>query len=415
MSQNVLFVTSTFPRWQGDATGPFVLELAKAVAARGWIPVVLAPHGAGCVSQERLEGIEVHRFRYSWPARTESLCYGGGALNNLRRNPANYLLLPAFIGAQAHAIRRLLSQREFSVLHSHWILPQSFVASAINKGRIAHVATAHGSDAFGLNGSMLHLLKRYALSGADAISVNSQATRRALAGLLRDSTKIEIVPIGATEDLPDDTQLESRRRALRAQHEAAPLLLFVGRLVQEKGVADFLSAIASLKSRLPRARAIIIGDGPERSGLEHMAARLEIAGSVQFLGRLPNRVVRDYLAAADIFVAPSVRSHFGGTEAQGVSIAEAMLAGLPVIATNIGGIVDHIFDGETGLLVDEHSPNQIADAILHIYETPGQADAIGHRARSHAEQQLNMRSTAERFCEIYERVTAFRDSRSANS
>ncbi len=85
----VLCMTSNFPRWDGDSTTPFILHLVQDLQAFGWAVDVLAPHAPGAALKETLGGVRVERFRYFWPEAQESLCYQGGALSNLRRNPFN--------------------------------------------------------------------------------------------------------------------------------------------------------------------------------------------------------------------------------------------------------------------------------------------------------------------------------------
>lgn len=173
----VLLLTSNFPRWAGDATTPFVLHLAQDLREFGWQVDVLAPHAPGSALEETLDGVAVRRFRYLWPASLQSLCYRGGALVNLRRSRSRFLQVPPFVLAEwAAALRRLATGR-YGLLHSHWIVPQGFtgVLAARPLG-VPHVATVHGGDVFALNGRLLSGFKRFALRGADAVTVNSSAT-----------------------------------------------------------------------------------------------------------------------------------------------------------------------------------------------------------------------------------------------
>ena len=103
----VLCVTSNFPRWEGDSTTPFILHLAQDLQELGWRIDVIAPHAPEAAIRETIGGVRVERFPYLWPPRLETVCYQGGALVNLRRNPSNTLKLPALVLCEwAGIIRR---------------------------------------------------------------------------------------------------------------------------------------------------------------------------------------------------------------------------------------------------------------------------------------------------------------------
>jgi len=82
----ILCLTSNLPRWQGDSTTPFVLNLARDLQRIGWQVDILAPHAPGCAKRETLRGVNIQRFQYLWPETQQTVCYQGGALINLRRN-----------------------------------------------------------------------------------------------------------------------------------------------------------------------------------------------------------------------------------------------------------------------------------------------------------------------------------------
>lgn len=125
----VLFITSSYPRWPGDATPPFVHHLAQDLRALGWNVHVLAPHAPGAARDEVMDGVPVHRFRYFWPESLQTVCYDGGALVKLRNNRWNFTLIPFLVVAQWLAVQTRVIRRKTVLLHSHWLLPQGFTAA----------------------------------------------------------------------------------------------------------------------------------------------------------------------------------------------------------------------------------------------------------------------------------------------
>lgn len=160
-------------------------------------------------------------------------------------------------------------------------------------------------------------------------------------------------------------------------------VLFVGRLVEKKGVDVLLSAAAALRERGLRFFLQIIGDGPKRSDLEAKVARLELEGLVSFYGSLPHGEVLRRISEADCVVVPSVTAQNHDAEGIPVVAMEAMGSGAPVVATRHSGLPELIEDGVTGLLVPERDPYAIADAISLLMQDPERAKMIGSQARRH--------------------------------
>lgn len=363
--KRALCVTSNYPRWQGDSTTPFVHHLAVDLKEFDWEVDVLAPHYIGAARQEVFEGISIKRFRYLLPEHAQTVCYQGGALMNLKANRLNYLKLPSLVLFEWLAIMKLLMTGKYDLLHSHWILPQGFngvLASLPLK--IPHVITVHGSDAFALKGKLLSKFKRFSLTHANAVTVNSSATHNQVLSIAPNITNLNLIPMGVTNAPSDNIRCQELRKKYKIEH--SPLLIFVGRLVDVKGVEDLLYSLAILKAKYKKIQLLILGDGPLRVPLESLANKLSINNNVVFKGWVESKEIINYLKAADIFIGPSKCSEDGSVEAQGISFIEAMQAGTPVIASNVGGIVDVIQHGKTGLLVEQSSPEQIASSVLRI-------------------------------------------------
>jgi glycosyltransferase involved in cell wall biosynthesis len=256
---------------------------------------------------------------------------------------------------------------------------------------------------FALRGAGSRACQRLAIRLADAVTVNSRATEAAVAALAPAARRSERIPMGAGARPAGGRAVDPGPRAC-----AGPVLVFVGRLVPEKGVADLLRAVNMLREAYPATIAHVIGDGPSRDELEREARALGVAGCVRFAGWLSQDEVQERLRDADMLVAPSRPGEDGTLEAQGLALAEAMLAGLPVVATAVGGIPDAIRHEETGLLVEPGRPRQIADAVRRLVSEPGLARRLASEARTLAQAEYTREASAGRFSALYERLLAKR-------
>ena len=405
--RRILCVTSNFPRWAGDSTTPFVLHLAQDLQEYGWTVDVLAPHAPGAAKKEELGGVSVKRFRYFWPEASENICYQGGALVNLRKSKVTALKLPFLIVAEWLAVCRLLLSRNYDAAHFHWILPQGFVGAVSAKLLgIPYVVTVHGGDVFALRGRILLQFKRIAISAANTVTANSSATEKAVLKIHGAPKELRRIPMGVS--VRDVAKQSKEVRAIRGQYRRGkgPLLVFVGRLVEEKGCADFIEAVSILKSELPEVSAIIIGEGQDREAMEGLATQLGLANRICFTGWVQPDKVLEHLAAADIFIGPSRTSADGWVEAQGLTFIEAMVARTPVIATRVGGIVDSVVDGQTGLLVDERSPSQIAAAVLRILRNDELRANIVEAGLAQAVDRFSRSASATAFASLFSHLIA---------
>ncbi len=364
----VLVLTSTFPRWQGDACPMFVADLCGGLADRMDV-TVLAPGARGAMAQETWDNFEVRRFRYGWPAGTQLLA-NGAIMPNIRRNPLLLAQVPPFFVAQLVAAWRLMRRERYDAIHAHWAVPQGIIASILK--RIFHVpivTTTHGGDIYALRGGPMMRAKRWALRSSDRITAVSNSLRDEVIALGPDEARVSVLPMGVdTHRFAPEAGSLLLRNELNPSH--GPIILFVGRLVEKKGARYAIDAMPTIVLAHPDAQLVIAGDGPEREMLEARARQLEVEDSVMFLGSVANQRLPELYASADVFVGPSVVEANGDTESFGVVFAEAMASGCPIVATNVGGIGDLVQSEETGLVVPPHDPKAIANSVLRLLSDP---------------------------------------------
>lgn len=391
-------LTSTAPRWAGDSTPRFVLDLAVHLVRLGWRVDLLAPGYRGAKRTETLEGVAVHRFTYTIPSSWQTLCYGGGMLPNMRANPLKLALVPSFMGAALSASRRLAVRLKPDIVHAHWIVPMGLIGAAIVPSATPFVLTVHGSDALDIKGGLLSRLKARVLSRASAITCNGSRTEAAVSALVGTNRKIMRIPMGASATAPDaghGLELDPARFHV----------LFAGRLFRGKGLDDLLDAIAGFEPSL-RPRLLVAGTGPDEGRLKAKAAALSIGTDVDFLGGLEHRRLLALMRDVDTVVMPTRTNEL--VEAQGLVVAEAMLAGTPVIGTTGGGAEDHIVHEVTGLLVPPAAPAALGEALRHLIAHPDHARQMADAALLYAQKTLTWESTALAFENVYRTIVGTR-------
>ena len=377
----VLVLASTFPRWPNDREPRFVFDLCRRLSAQFEIHVV-APHAPGAARNEIMAGLHVHRFPY-FPEKRQQLAYEGGILSKIRKKPHTAFQIPFFIAAQILLARRLMKRLPFDAVHAHWILPQGLCAHLAQAGRrqrIPVLCTSHGGDLYGLSGPFFDTLRRWVLKRAAAVTVVS----RAMADTLRANniaTPCHVIPMGTdlTHLFTPDPKVPRRKATV----------LFVGRLVEKKGVRYLIEAFPHVWKKIPEAELWIVGSGPEGRFLQELAAslaRIDILdpetekpdplerppwpGTITFFGAVPHEELPNFYRSATVTVVPSVVDRLGDQEGLGLVIVEAMGCGCPVIASDLPAIRDVVRDEEAAMLVPRGNAFMICEALCRVLDSP---------------------------------------------
>lgn len=375
--KKLLVTASTFPRWEDDTEPRFVLDLCKAMQEYFDI-TVLVPACPGAKDSEVLEGISVIRYHYFPIHKLETLCYPGAIVPRIKQKKLRALLVPFLFIGLWNALRK--NVRNYDVVHAHWLIPQGIVQSFFDK---PYIVTGHGGDVCSLNKGIVRKLKIRCIRRAKKVTVVSEHLKNRVLELVPDAD-IDIISMGV-----DTTAFGPQNRAHNYFGQGDKKgILYVGRLVDIKGVTYLIEAMKYVDANL-----YIVGDGPLRQELEEQAYRqaLEkdpgtkfckaaepIAGSqglkgkqygnVIFLGSKTHKELKTIYASADIFCLPSITAKDGDQEGFGLVMLEAMASGLPVVASNSGGIPQLIRNGENGLLCEEKCVWQIADNISSLLD-----------------------------------------------
>ena len=251
---NVLFLAHSFPRDEGDAAGSFLLRLAKALVVEGVGVRVVAPGAEGLAAHETLDGILVDRFRYA-PRRYETLAYGGNMAAQVRDSWSARFTMVGFLGSEFQAGVRARREQQPDLVHAHWWFPNGVAGSWIARmGGIPLVTTLHGTDVrMARNIPVSRPAFRHVLQHSAAVTAVSRWLAEETQSIV--STKAPIVaPMPVATDLFDVSSVPRVNR-----------LLFVGRLMPQKGLDLLLEALAALPGEIGLD---VIGDGPDRSALD---------------------------------------------------------------------------------------------------------------------------------------------------
>jgi len=329
----LLVLTSTYPRWLNETEPGFVHELCRRLVERFDVRVI-GPHAAGAPRRETMDGVEIRRYRYA-PVKLQTLVNDGGIVTNLKRQPWKWLLVPGFILGLFWTTWRQIRCWRPDVVHAHWLIPQGLVIallSVLSSRTPPYVVTSHGADLFALRAWPLPALKRFVAWRAAALTVVSKAMKDELERLGVPAEKVSVQPMGV--------DLENRFTPDKTVTRSNSELLFVGRLVEKKGLRYLLEALPQIIEAHPDAYITIAGFGPEDSALRKQAESLGILDRVNFLGAVPQEQLPALYRRAAIFVAPFVEAASGDQEGLGLVTVEAIGCGCPVIASDLPSVRD---------------------------------------------------------------------------
>ncbi len=386
MKKKLLVTASTFPRWENDTEPRFILDYCIGMS-RYYDVTALVPAAPGARDTEVLEGISVIRYHYFPIHKWETLCYPGAIVPRIKEKKIRLFLVPFLLLSLYLQLRK--REKDFDFVHAHWLIPQGILSAFCHT---PFLVTGHGGDVGELNGSVFHILKNRCLKKAAGITVVSRHLQNILVEKY-GCRNVSIIPMGCNTSY----FTPSMRQENFFSQNGKKVILFVGRLAEKKGCAYLIEAMQHVDALL-----VIAGSGPLEASCKSLVGELHLEEKVRFLGPKPHTELRRIYASADIFAAPSVTAKGGDVEGFGLVILEAMASGLPVIASNSGGITDIITDGENGLLAPERDSVQIAAHINTLLSSPSLYQKLSAASLQTA-SRFDYSVIADRYHEILER------------
>ena len=368
----VLVLTTTFPRWNDDPTPAFVYELSKRLRNEGMEIVVLAPHHEGAKFYEEIEGLKVYRFPYFYPTKYQRLCYEGGILHNIKGSWLAKIQVPLLFSLELIFACGIIYKERINIIHSHWIIPNGFVAGIIKRfWNITHLSTAHAADVLALEKLPFRKeLSGFIVQNCDSLAASSnyikEKLEKSIAIEMRDviKEKIFVQPMGVDTKVFEG--LDKKLLRQNYSYGSSFIILFVGRFVEKKGIEYLLEAIRILVSSSEDIKLLLVGDGPLGEKLRKDIKELNMDSNVDFIGKVSTNKLAQFYVLSDVVVVPSIVTASGDTEGMPTVIVEAMAAGKPVVASNVGGIKDVVLDGFNGFLIEQKKPKEIAEKIVEL-------------------------------------------------
>lgn len=283
-------------------------------------------------------------------------------------------------------LRTRLRDFEPEVIHSHLFHASAMVASLRREGRAVRVMTHHHGDIYQLQGSKWkRWVDRIVPTRFDTVVGVSAA----VSDFLRNSYGL---PTSQVVTIRNGWEGAPRSDVGKA---GAPTIISIGNLRPEKGHETLLRAFVLVRRMVPDARLLIVGEGSERGSLEALRTQLGLGPEVQLLGTTED--IWPLLASSHVFALPSI------VEQLGISAMEAMAAGLPVVASDVGGVSEIVSHGVTGLLVPPRNERALSSGLLELLLDPGSAEAMGDRAQESV-RDMTMEKMSAEYMALYRRL-----------
>ncbi len=442
MVKKVLVIGSVYPRFHEDAEVPWLRTSIAHLKKAGLDIQVLAPAYKGLKSHE-IDGVKVNRFRYA-PAEWEMLTHEEGAPSKMASKPWLQLLAIPYIISGFFKCINICRKFRPDVIHAHWPFPHAYIAlGAAKLFRIPLVLNFHGAELLLIRKKKwVKPLLKFAIGQAQAVFANSSFTAGKIKAL-RD-VDVEWSPYGTTLETKDERQetrdggslplapapCHPRPSSPCHPREGGDLpvasatpssgdtpqrpdphpvnskfkILFVGRHIERKGICYLIEAAKYLPRDQFEIRIVGVGDLTEQLKKQATAIAASNAAEIIFTGKLSPEALANEYKTANVFTLPAIVDSKGDTEGLGVVLIEAMELGLPVVASNVGGIPDVVVDGETGILVPEKDPKALAEAYKRLASDNELVKKLLAGAQKRIGECFNWDRIVERQIAVYEKV-----------
>jgi len=360
--------------------------LAKALAKKGVEVHVVTLDFPGAPEYEEVDGVEVHRVR----------CEIG------HPNFLTWVML--FNHFLEKRIANISDKADYDLIHIHdWLVASSGIAAKhfMKKPMVATVhSTEHGRSGLHIPDSFtIDSWEWWGTYEASKIIVTSNSLKHEVCGHFHIPwEKVEIIPNGINTE---KFKVSVDKIAVKSRYGISPnekLVLYVGRLVPQKGVEYLIQAVPMIAGKYPNVKFLIVGEGWLRDYLESLAQSTGQRWRITFTGFIPDHEVVALMKSADVLVVPSVYEPFG------IVALEGMAAGVPVIASQVGGLSEVIEHDKSGVFVYPRNPESIAWGVGHVLSNPGHAEWLVKNALEKVKNMFSWEAIAIKTVQVYKSV-----------
>jgi glycosyltransferase involved in cell wall biosynthesis len=408
MRHVVVMVTTSYPRFPGDAVGTFMEPIATRVAARGHEVHVVAPWHPRMTRGQTEAGVFFHFFHYAPVRALNVFGYAEGMRADVKLRGAAWLSAPLAITAGWLKAMRVAQKRRATIMHGHWVVPGGAIA-AFARPSLPLVVSLHGSDVFVAERTApARIVAGHVFSRAGAVTACSQdlADRAVALGAAPD--RLEIVPYGVdVARFRPAPGIRAEMRATIGVPPDAPLIVAAGRLVSKKGFEYLIDALSIVGPPL-LPHLVVAGGGDLDAALRARASQGGARNRIHFVGNLSQDEVGRWFAAADVVAVPSIRDDSGNVDGLPNTLLEALASAAAVVTTGAGGIRSVVEDGRTAAIVPERDAPALAAAMAALLRDPARRAAMGSAGRTVVEARFGWDAAAARFEQAYDRALAFK-------
>ncbi|HSV43514.1 MAG TPA: glycosyltransferase family 4 protein [Candidatus Bathyarchaeia archaeon] len=361
----VLFLTTHFN--MGGITR-YILTLARELSAAGHPVYVVSSGGDGLAE---LDSLGIGHFEV-----------------NIRTK----FLLSSKILRAVPQLRRYVLEHEIDIIHAHTRVTQTLAALLSRITGVPYVTTCHGFF------KAKWLRRTFPFWGQRVIAISEQVQDHLKKDFRIPDEKIVLARNGIALD--QFCPVSPQTKALKKKEHGFQDCLVIGiiaRLSPVKGHRLLIHAMEEICSRLPQARLMIVGTGKEEHALSALVRQLQLTKAISFYPSVNQTM--EFLQVFDCFVLPSLQ------EGLGLSVMESQAAGVPVVASRVGGIPSLIEDGVDGLLVEPNRPDLLAGAVIRILQDRVLAEELARRAREKAVQEYGADKMTQKVLDAYHSVT----------
>jgi glycosyltransferase involved in cell wall biosynthesis len=389
----VLVVTHNFIRNLEDQAGQFIYTLIEPIKDR-YRFIVIAPHGPGLPLREEIGGIEVVRFRYADDS-DETLAYIGDMHEQVLRSWSKRVLFLRFLRAMRRETAGAIAREKPVAMHIHWWIPGALATAGLaSRKRLPYILTTHGSD--------VTLVRKFSwLKPVARVLFKRASARTSVSSYLQAMLKETLGVDSHVLPMPYD---EGKFFPQPPADTNQPVITCIGRFIERKGQKYLLEAGKLLSERGIDFRIQLVGDGPMRAELEKLADKLQIADRVVWAGNVPHAAIPGLIRDSAVVVLPSVLDWKKEAEGLGMVLVEASACGRPVVGTRLGGIMDAIDDGKSGLLVEPCSATALADALAALLTDTQMRTRLGQGGLKFARANFSATGQAEKLAALIDQI-----------